>query len=399
MSQTNRSYELTEAISVLIARQPFFAVYMLDMMSIVETDAVPTAATDSVTIFVNPKFFNPRPLKERVFIICHEILHGIMQHPERMRLYQDRGVGPDLKEWNMEKFNHAADYVINAALNECKVGEMPVGSLHHPKFGKNDLVDDVYQQIPDPPKQKGGGGAGQGGNGSGGGNWDHHMPADPTKAPSKSAVQRALKSAEAAAKAQGNMPGGLQRIVDEFCEPQVRWQDHLRKTLVTSAGRDQLTWNKPNRRKLAVPPHVYWPGRNGSMLAPIGVEIDTSGSIGDNELRTFLGELAGLLTDCRPEKIYAMYVDAARFGDIHEITDANDLREVSRHAGGGGGTDMTVIFREIEKEQLPVASVIVFTDGYTPFGEDPGYEVIWCITTPNIKAPFGTTVHVDIKQH
>lgn len=385
-----RSYELTEAISALIAKQPFFAVYMLDMLAIQESDAVPTAGTDSCTIFVNPEWFGKLKLKERVFVLCHEVLHGIMQHPERSKLYADRGVGPDLKEWNHEKFNQAADYVINDALVDAKVGDMPIGGLINPQIKKGELVDDVYQMLPDPPPNPPGT--------QSGGGWDTHMQADPTKAPSKAAVQRALKSAEAAAKSRGNMPAGLQRIVDDFCEPQVRWQDHLRKTLVTSAGRDQMTWARPNRRRLAMAPHIYWPGRNGSMLSPVAVEVDTSGSIGDHELKTFMGELAGLLDECKPEKIYVMYVDSQRFGDIHEVTDTNDLREVARKSGGGGGTDMTVIFKEIEEQQLPVSTAIVFTDGYTPFGEDPGYPVIWCITSPDIKAPWGTSIHVDLKK-
>lgn len=382
-----RSYELVEAISALIARQPFFAVYMLDMLEIVETDAIPTAATDSVHIFVNPEFFSKLSIKERIFVLCHEVLHGIMQHPERMKLYAGLGVGPDLKSWNQEKFNHAADYVINQALVDSKVGDMPIGGLINPQITAQELVDDVYQKIPDPPPQPPAG--------SGGGNWDHHMPAN-ANAPQKGQVQRALKSAEAAAKSQGNMPAGLQRVVDEFCEPQVTWQDHVKRTLVTTAGKDQMTWARPNRKRLAIAPHVYYPGRCGSALTPVAVEIDTSGSISQKEINTFLSELQGLLMECKPECVYVMYVDAQRYGDIHEISDVGELAAVAGKAGGGGGTDMTVIFREIEQNQLPVGTAIIFTDGYTPFGEDPGYPVIWCVTNPDIKAPFGTTVHVKI---
>jgi lysozyme family protein len=56
---------------------------------------------------------------------------------------------------------------------------------------------------------------------------------------------------------------------------------------------------------------------------------------------------------------------------------------------------MTVVFREIEKRELPVEYVIVLTDGYTPFGEDPGIPTIWCITT-DVVAPWGETVHVKL---
>jgi predicted metal-dependent peptidase len=378
---SEKSYELVEAISALIAQQPFFAVYLLDQMKIEESDQVPTAGTNGVTIFVNPKFFAKLDVKERIFVLCHEVLHGIMEHPSRGGLYNDRGVGPDLKVWSHKRWNIATDWIINDTLVKSNVGKAPAMGLYHPSYGKDDLADEVYEHVPDDDDQNDG--------------WDTHLPPDPN-APSKAQIQRALKSAEAAAKAQGKMPSGVQRIIDEICEPQVTWQEYLRKTITTMAGKDQSTWARPNRRKLAVAPHVYWPGRAGSVTGPIAVEVDTSGSISDKELNTFMGELHGILTDATPEKIYLMYVDAAVHGDIIEIDDVNQLLDARQRAGGGGGTDMTVVFQQIEQQQLPVQMAIVFTDGYTPWGEDPGYEVIWCITTDNIKAPYGTSIHVKV---
>jgi predicted metal-dependent peptidase len=377
---SERSYELTEAISALIAQQPFFAVYLLDMMRIEESECVPTAGTNGRTIYVNPKFFGKLATAERVFVLCHEVLHGIMQHPERGQLYKDRGVGPDLKEWSHARWNIATDYIINDTLVQGQVGKAPAMGLFNPNFGKDDLADEVYEKIPDQDEN----------------GWDTHMPPDPNNpAPSTAQVQRALKSAEAAAKAQGKMPSSLQRIVDDICEAQVTWQEYLRKTITTMAGKDQCTWARPNRRKLAVAPHIYWPGRAGSVTGPVAVEIDTSGSISDKELTVFMSELHGIFSDATPEKLYLMYVDAQRYGDIIEIDDVNQLLDARKKAGGGGGTDMTVIFKEIEQNQLPVQMAIIFTDGYTPFGEDPGYEVIWCITT-DTKAPFGTTINIKI---
>ena len=83
-------------------------------------------------------------------------------------------------------------------------------------------------------------------------------------------------------------------------------------------------------------------------------------------------------------------------GDVIEIQDVNQLLDAREKAGGGGGTDMSVAMKEIEERQLHVDMLIVFTDGYTPWGDDPGYPVVWCITTPNIEAPYGTSIHVSI---
>lgn len=381
---SKRSYELTEAISALIAQQPFFAVYMLDMLTIEESEAIPTACTDSVRILVNPKWFNKLNIKERVFVLCHEVLHGIMQHPERMRLYVDRGVGPDLKEFSTKKWNHAGDYVINQALVDARVGSMPIGGLIHPNFTKDDLVDDVYERLPDDPDE---------GRGPG---WDTHVPANPATAPPKSQVQRALKAAAAAAKAQGKLPASLQRIVDDICDPQITWQDYLRKTIVTLNGKDQSTWARPNRRKLAVAPHVYWPGRAGALTGPMAVIADSSGSISDRELNVFFGEMHGILVDAPPEALYLLDVDAA-VHDCREIHDVNDLLQAKAQGiKGGGGTNLPVGFDYLRDNNIDVTMAVILTDGYTDFGTEPPYETVWCITTPTIKAPYGTTIHVKI---
>jgi len=377
-----RSNELTEAISALIVQQPFFASLLFDMLTIEETEALPTAATDGRRIMVNPKFFKKLDVKERIFVLAHEITHVILQHPARMKGYMDLGYGPDLKKWSNNRYNKAADYVINAYLTELAVGKQPLNSLSNPHITSKDLVDEVYLKIPedeDDPKGQG---------------WDQHMPQAGDEI-DKATIQRSVAQAATAQKMMGKLPGSLQRLVDEICEPQVTWQDYLRRVIVTTQGSDQSTWNRPNRRRLAAPPHIYWPGRCGSRSGAVAVELDTSGSISDAELKTFLSELSGILSDVQPECVYAMFVDATLQGDVHEIHDVAELLDLGKKAAGGGGTDMTVVFRVIEEQQLPVEYVVVLTDGYTPFGEDCGIPTVWCITSDQ-KAPWGVTVNVKI---
>lgn len=398
-----RSPELVEALSALIGQQPFFAVLAFNLLEIHECEtlpngitALPTAATDGRGLYFNPKFMKTLTVPERIFVIAHEITHVIMQHPQRMKLYRDLGFGPDMNPWNQMKFNQAADYVINSYLNDMKVGRQPLNTLLNGQYGKDDLVDDVYCKLPDPPEDDGQG------NGNGPGGWDTHMEgaadgsgSDTT--PGKAEIQRAVKMGEAAAKAMGKMPAGLKRLIDEICEPQVSWKDILERKIMTLYGNDETSWARVNRRRLAVSPHIPWPGRMGLKSGPIAIEIDTSGSIGDKELNVFLGEVKGVLEGARPEKIYAMYVDSQLFNDeVVELDDPSDLGTLKQKAGGGGGTDMTVVFREVEQRQLDVDYVIVLTDGHTPFGDDCGIPTIWCITTPDIVAPWGDSVHVKL---
>lgn len=384
-----RSYELTEAIAALIHKQPFFACLLLDLLEVVETNSVPTAGTDSKSLYVNPTWFKEtcKNVQERMFVLAHEVLHVVLLHPTRLKYYQDLGMGPDLKIFSPTKANHAMDYIINDALVYDKVGLPPAGVLINPQFTRADIWDEVYEKLPDPPPDP----PGTGQNGSG---WDEHMPSDPNVAPGKAQVQRAVQSAAAAAKAQGKMPGSMQRFVDELCEPQVPWQEHLRKAVATATGRDRQTWARPNRRKLASPPHVYWPGSIGSRCGAVVSINDTSGSVSDKEQSVFFSELHAILSDLQPDPLYVMFVDAAVHG-IHELHDPNELLNLKSEVKGGGGTDMPVAFEEFDKLACRPETVIVFTDGYTPFGEDTGIPTIWCITN-ELTAPWGVTVHVKV---
>lgn len=390
-----RSAELTEAISAMIGQQPFFAVLLFDLLKIEESETVPTAGTDGRNLYINPKFFKSLTVKNRVFVLSHEVLHVVHRHPDRGRGYQDRGFGPDLQPWSHRKYNRAADYVINRQLCDAKVGEMPLNCLYHPDITGDDLVDEVYCKIPDEPEDDPNHPGNQNGNGQG---WDTHLPGGGSNpGPDKATIQRALKGAAAHAKAMGKLPAGMERLVGEVCEPQTTWQERLRAKVQAIAGGDESTWKRPNRRRIVLPPHPYLPGRTSVKSGPIAVEIDTSGSVSPHELSVFFGELSGILSDAKPEKVYAMYVDAALFNDeVIELESPEELEELKAKAGGGGGTDMTVVFKEIEERQLDVDYVIVFTDGYTPFGEDVGIPTIWCITTKGVTAPWGETVHVTI---
>jgi len=383
-----RSTEVSTAISALLVQQPFFASLMLDLMDVEETKQLPSGqqldilATNGKKLFINPEKFAKFTTAEQIGMLAHEVMHVILRHCDRARAYQLLGLGPDLKGFSVKKFNHAADYIINAYLTQ-QGFKLPLGSLQNSQVGPDDILDEVYLKLPDDEENKPDGP-------------DQHEPADGTEA-HKSVVQAAVQKAKEVAKMQGKGTAGLERLIDGICEPQIPWHEFLRKAIATTTrGRDVYTWARPNRRKLAVPPHVYWPGRSGVKGPHIAVEIDTSGSIGDHELKTFLGELSGILTDMQPEMVHVAYVDDKLCGEVLQIDDVNDLAALGQKASGGGGTDMTKIFEIIKDHEIPAETVIILTDGYTGFGEDTGIPTIWCITNESITAPWGTTVHVKI---
>lgn len=374
-----RSYELSEAISRLIYTQPFFAVLLMDLLEIVESEEiVPTAGTDGVHLYVNPPWFNALTLPERIFVLAHEICHVIFKHCQRNKMYMDRGVGPDFKPWSPNRWNQATDYIINDWLSKSKVGTMPMGGLHHPNYGIDDLADDVYIKVPDDPK----------GNDN---NWDKHLPPD-KNVPSKSQVQRAIKAAANVAKQAGKAPAGMERLVDDICEPQVDWKEKMRLCLNRVAGKDAATWATPNRRRIAMPPHIYWPGTESYQIGVVALIEDSSGSVSKEERAHFFGEMAAILTELTPQRALVTDCDTVCHPFV-EITDVEDL--LTYKTRGGGGTHMPAIFDQLSKEGITPDACIILTDMYTDFGDPPGYPVIW-VATSDIEATHGDTIHIKV---
>lgn len=383
-----KSAALTEALSRCIIHQPFFAVLLMDLMKIHETEtveegmAIPTAGTDGKNLYVNTEWFTSLTTDERLFVLCHEVMHVVLEHPKRTKMYMDRGVGPDLKKFSPEKMNIAEDYIINDWIIQSGQTAMPHGGMHNPQYDMHEIADELYLKLPDPPKDQGGS--------DGTGNWDNHMPqGQDGGAPSKADVQRALKSAATAAKAQGKMPGGMQLLVDELCEPQVDWTEQLRLNITTAAGRDDSTWARPNRKRLAISPQVYLPGSCSHKAGVIVAYGDSSGSC-LSEFPKFFAEIAGISDELSPEELWVGSCDYVAY-EPHLVEDSSEL--LSLDPEGGGGTHMPDIFRKLDELNIIPDCLVILTDGYTDFGEPPGYEVIWVMTT-DVEAPFGRNLRI-----
>ena len=378
----------TTALSKLIMQHPFYAVVLMDALKVVFTDSVPTMATDGTTIYVNPEFSASLTVDENMFVICHEVLHYILQHIPRGKLYQDRGFGPDLKPYSHMRMNQAEDYIINDILKRGKVGVMPALGLHDVSIANfDDIADEGYGKIPEPPEQEGEGG--------GHGGFDEHLNPDPNaNQPSQADVQRTVAQAQNAAKAQGKMPADLQRICGEILDPQQEWGDELRDEMSSAIGRDEATWARANRRRLCMQPSVFLPGTAGYAAGTVVVQIDTSGSVGDKELDAFRTEVVGILTDARPEQLIVLWVDS-RVAGVDYVDMPEDFEDLEPK--GGGGTDMTAGIRWIEENLDDAPSCFVcLTDGYTPWPEDPGYKTIWVISDDGPESPVGKSLRIKV---
>jgi predicted metal-dependent peptidase len=412
---------------------PFFAYFLYDQMELYPTRDIKTAATDGKRLFYNPDYFGTLKPMERCFAICHEVYHAVYRHPTRMAYYTREGKLSGLPFID-DLFNQAADYVINADLIDNAIGTCNPAWLYDPTIKASELAEDVYAKLykqlpPPPPPPPGGGGEGEDGQGNpnqpttgskpktfgqakgrttghdrtaqaAGGRFDEvlepHRDVVTGKedVPSEMEFREAVSRAEAVARRAGKLPGNLQRLVREIVEPQIYWKDELRLRIVGRVGSRREDWNRPNRRRLVLNPFVYMPGRQGHGAELITVVIDTSGSIGDDQLTVFFSETASILNDCRPKRVQVIWCDAS----VKRVEEARSLDELLhiREAPGGGGTSFKPPFRYLEDNKTMPDTLIYFTDMYPGDGwpSEPDYPVIWCSISTGIAAPFGELVEV-----
>lgn len=405
---------------------PFFAQVYFSIGEEIFTKDFPTACTDGKRIWINPDYVCQFKPQEMVFILAHEVDHMVCSHPTRMKHYvrQDHIKNlPVSPEWA----NVCMDLVINARLVTAKVGAINPSWLYDPKITGEELWEDVYEQtlkvIPPPPPPPGGGGGGgkpckdgvpdpnQKGQtyaGSGkslrgakgdstadknNGAFDIVMePADDL--PDEHEFKEAVARAAGLAKAMGKMPANYQRIVDEILDPQIDWREHIRLVMTGKIGNNNETWTKPNRRRMATNPLVIIPGKRGYGCETVVVGVDTSGSIGENELATFLAEVGGILNAVRPQRIVVIGCDAAvsQVDDVRSLDEFQLLR--SKGIAGGGGTDFRPVFDYVREHDLRPETLVYLTDLMGVFPDKaPGYPVVWAATT-NDPVPWGDVVRI-----
>ena len=179
----------------------------------------------------------------------------------------------------------------------------------------------------------------------------------------------------------------------DLLAPKVDWRKALRDFITeTCAGRDESSWAKPNRRFLA--DDVYMPTMMGTTLRELVVGFDTSGSVfGGSEMTRFVSEITTIIEQVKPSKIHVIYWDTAVAG--HQTFEDGQFAVQDLKPKGGGGTDGAVLFDYLRKKKITPDAIVQFTDGYVGSWGNTDVPTLWAITT-DMKAPFGTTIHLEV---
>ena len=442
----NPEEKLCRARTQLLLNQPFFGTLCL-RLKLVAMSGLPTMATDGRRLVYNPEFVAELTPAELEGVIAHEVMHVALAHHCRrgdreLQLWNeaaDYAVNPILLD---NGITLPGDLLIDPAFRNLSAEEI------YARLLKQQLAASQTQSPqPSGSPSSGGSGAAQpnqpespGSQTSGSGSGPSpHTASAPQNAP-QAATQRSPKptpvepgqrgsdqptparsggfgevmdatnedgtpaspaemsrqrqewathaeQAMCAAKACGRMPGGIERQLKEARESQCDWRTILRDFIAATDPSD-YRWTPPNRR--FVSSGLYLPSVIRSGVGEIVIAVDTSGSIGPQELDQFAGEIRAISDEAKPERIHVVYCDAA-VQSTEEFGPAEPIKLLPK---GGGGTDFRPPFQWIEEGGIKPRCFIYLTDlCCSSFPEPPEYPVLW-VTDSRTTAPFGETLRI-----
>ena len=383
--------KLTTARVGLLLKAPFFGNMATRMRLIKADEWCPTAATNGRDFYYNTKFIEKLSEKKLEFLFGHEVLHCVLDHFGR------KG------SRDAQLSNIAQDFAVNQILVDERVGEKitEVKICYDPKYrgmAWEEIYDELYEKaekIPmdqllkqlgealDEHLEEGGPGDEKDGKGK-----PKISKEDMQKI--KDEIKEAMIQSAAAAGA-GKTPAGIMRMIKNLTEPKMDWRQLVQQE-IQSIIRNDYSFTRPNRKSMHS--GAILPGMKEATTIDIGISIDMSGSIGQEDATVFLSEVKGIVDQYEDFKINLWCFDTEIYNHKEFSQDnAEDLFEYEPQ--GGGGTDFAVNWEFMEENGIRPKKFIMFTDGYPcgSWGDEDYCDTIFIVKgNTEAEAPFGQTV-------
>jgi predicted metal-dependent peptidase len=184
-------------------------------------------------------------------------------------------------------------------------------------------------------------------------------------------VQRIVReSAKTFNKDRGTLPAHIASLIEEALKPPKAPYYQIIRRLVRGSrlSKFKRSHTKINRKRtyvftigneLSIPEISPFPGRTRDFTFDIAVLIDTSGSMGKEELAEALSGVKNIIENDKHCKTTVLECDAA----VHKEYVVKKVRDIDPKLKGGGGTTMRPGL--IRAKELGVDVCLGFTDGYT----------------------------------
>jgi predicted metal-dependent peptidase len=393
--------EVSKTTIQLLLKEPFYGHFFTGILKEV-TETIPTMAVGltsnkMVKLYVNPIFWKEdlNSSEFRYGVLKHEILHIVLKHIITSKNFSNKRI-----------FNIAADIVVNQYIATQQLPEGAVTLALFPDFKMEanrevgyyyDILNKEWQQMLNSNyKCEADGSSSKSGSGKGNISkdnlydlmtnvWEELDRHDLwTKEFEKlSEAERKIVDAylneiiknginRVGAKGIGSLPGNLRAYLNQLMEslkPNVDWRRILR-IFTTSSSKTYIknTIRRPSKR------YGTTPGIKIKQKNKILVAVDTSGSIGQQELKAFFGELYHIWK--QGAEIMVAECDTAI---SHTFLYKGKPPEFVH---GRGGTDFNDPIRYANEEYFPDA-IVYFTDGYGAVPHIKSRKPILWLLSPN----------------
>ena len=382
----------------LLLRASFFGNLATRLKLVNADEWCPTAATDGRNFYYNSRFVDSLKPKEVEFLFGHEVLHCVYDHMGRRG---DR----DPQLWNI-----ADDYCVNADLKKHRVGEFitTVPCLYDAKYDgmcAEEVYDILYENaekidissLIDKMLDEHLEGDDQDGDAGGEGDQPGKGRPKLSKAEKdaiRDEIKEAVLAAAAASDGAGNLPAGVKRLIQDMTAPKMDWRELLRMQLESTIKSD-FTWMRNSRRGWHM--DAVMPGMKLDPMIDVAVSIDASGSMGDQMLKDFLSEVAGIMEQFPNYRIHVLSFDTQVYNT--QQFDSENLDDITGYEiKGGGGTDFDCVFQYFKENEIEPKRHIMFTDGYPygSWGDEQYCDTVFIIHgSKTIVPPFGQYAYYE----
>lgn len=409
--------KLGAARTRLILEKPFIGALVMHL-PLVPADAAwcETIATDARAFYFNPRYIAELDFAQTQFVLAHEAMHCALAHFARRNHRSPR-------RWDI-----AADYAVNLLLMDDGL-RPPPGALLNAEF-RGLSAEEIYPLIPPDPagrtldrhlfdaagapdvadpagevadtRQQGDEARSVNSGSAPGDGWDDAGnesrktsaggPPHLASAREREALARKwhgrLAAAAQQARQAGRMGESWLRTIDDLLQPRLPWR-HLLARYMMSIARDDYSFQRLSRREGdALLPRL------ASGEVDLYIVLDTSGSIGNEELAQFAAEVDALKAQIRARVT------------LHACDERLDARGpwtyqaweplvLPQRMSGGGGTSFVPAFEWVESEHLRPDLMLYFTDADGAFlPRAPDYPVIWLVKG-KAAVPWGERIQLN----
>jgi predicted metal-dependent peptidase len=369
----NIQEQVARTTKTLIFDEPFYGLFLIGINKKYSLQ-IPTAGVSKhgigMQLTINPEFYTELKEDHRYGLIKHELLHIAFGHLITRDLYSDKKL-----------FNIAADLEINQYILESK---LPEGGLLLSSFPELNLPSkagtDKYYELLEQAQKDGTSptldslmSKMDGTTPHCHSTWeDFNDLSEADKKLVQKQIEHQLKeSAEQTLKRHGTVPGELADTIRRLThvEPaKFDWKGYLRRFV----GNSSVVYTKKLRRKYNKR-YAANPGLKIKFKNHILVGVDTSGSVNNEELTEFFGELTHMHKT--GHKITVAQCDTK----LASVKQFSPNRDWEIH--GRGGTSFQPVIDHYNEKKGQYTALIYLTDGEAYPPEDCPKNTLWCLSS------------------